>query len=117
MRAATRVPTRRAAVPARCARSVVPALRVVSRSYATQKYQSPVPDNVVRNGGFANARKWFFELLRRGPISSLKTINKMDEVRWGTLVGEDQFGNKYVVLRSLEPPCLAFLSGAQLPYL
>ncbi|XP_011306971.1 probable NADH dehydrogenase [ubiquinone] 1 alpha subcomplex subunit 12 [Fopius arisanus] len=30
-----------------------------------------------------------------GPIGCLKTLYRMDDLKWGTLVGEDKYGNKY----------------------
>lgn len=104
MRAVSRTPARAARSVRHApiaARAAPLARRVVARGYATQSGQGrkqtvAVPDNVAKNNGLKNAALWVREVLRRGPITSLKILLKMDELRWGRLVGEDQFGNKYV---------------------
>ncbi|RWS26218.1 putative NADH dehydrogenase [ubiquinone] 1 alpha subcomplex subunit 12-like protein [Leptotrombidium deliense] len=39
----------------------------------------------------------FFKAIKhnRGPIGSLNTLWRMDVLKWGKLVGEDKYGNKY----------------------
>lgn len=104
MRAAARVPS--SVVPTRCSAARITSAStagnrvLVSRRNTSSKQQNPnlrlqLPSTVARNNGIGNAAKWFREVLRRGPAGTLKTLLKMDEIRWGRHVGTDQFGNKY----------------------